>query len=75
MIKTLTVLVRGDAAQELTETFAVNLSRPSNARIADARGIGTILNDEVLVPPPSWEYPEQPYYDTSTGNCPYYPNC
>ena len=45
-VKTITVMVRGDAKWELDETFAVRLSRPSNAVIADAIGIGTILRDE-----------------------------
>jgi hypothetical protein len=45
-IKAITVLVRGDARWEPDETFYVRLSRPSNAAIADAVGIGTILNDE-----------------------------
>ena len=35
-----------DARWELDETFAIRLSRPRNASIADALGIGTILNDE-----------------------------
>jgi hypothetical protein len=45
-VKTITVLVRGDAKWELDETFSVRLSRASNAVIADAVGIGTILKDE-----------------------------
>ena len=44
--KTITVLVSGDAKWELDETFSVRLSRPSNAVIADAVGIGTIVKDE-----------------------------
>jgi hypothetical protein len=49
--KTVTVLVNGDAAVEGDETFSVNLSRARNAVIADAQGVGTILNDDVSPPP------------------------
>ena len=44
--KTITVLVNGDARVEADETFLVNLSQARNAVITDARGIGTILNDD-----------------------------
>ena len=46
-VKTITVLVQGDAKGEPDETFSVRLSRPTNAVIADAIGIGTIFKDEV----------------------------
>ena len=44
--RTVTVLVRGDRKNEANETFAVNLSNPTNATLLDAQGIGTILNDD-----------------------------
>jgi len=44
--KTITVRVIGDRFGEPNETFAVNLSSPTNALIADDQGIGTILDDE-----------------------------
>ena len=44
--KTITVLVNGDRLGEPNETFAVNLSAPTNAPIADGQGVGTILDDE-----------------------------
>ncbi len=44
--KTVTVQARGDLLKELNETFFVNLSAPVNASIADAQGLGTILNDD-----------------------------
>jgi hypothetical protein len=44
--RTLTVAVTGDRLAEPTESFAVNLSAPSNAIIADSQGNGTILDDE-----------------------------
>jgi hypothetical protein len=43
---TITVLVNGDRLAEANETFAVNLSAPTNAIIADGTGVGTILDDE-----------------------------
>ncbi len=43
---TITVNVSGDTAHEPDETFFVNLSNPSNAIIAKAQGIGTIINDD-----------------------------
>jgi Metallo-peptidase family M12B Reprolysin-like/Calx-beta domain len=44
--KALTVNVTGDAGVEANETFAVNLSSPVGATIADSQGLGTILNDD-----------------------------
>jgi hypothetical protein len=44
--KTVTVPVIGDRSAEPNETFVVNLSSPTNATIADAQGIGTIVDDE-----------------------------
>jgi len=67
--KTVTVLVNGDATVEGDETFALKLSRASNAFIADSRGVGTIVNDDVLPPPPPppapppYEPPPDPWYD------------
>ncbi len=40
------VPVVGDTTNEPNETFAVNLSSPANAVIADAQGVGTIRNDD-----------------------------
>jgi uncharacterized repeat protein (TIGR01451 family) len=45
--QTITVVVKGDTASEISETFFVTLSNPSNAAITRAQGIGTILNDDV----------------------------
>ena len=44
--KTITVLIKGDTKPEANETFFLNLSRATNAAIADAQGVGTILNDD-----------------------------
>ena len=46
---TVEIAVRGDRLGEPTETFAVNLSSPTNATIADGQGIGTILDNEPRV--------------------------
>ncbi|MFN2511681.1 MAG: Calx-beta domain-containing protein [Pyrinomonadaceae bacterium] len=46
--KTVTVLVNADTANELDETFQVNLSSAANANITDGQGQGTILNDDDL---------------------------
>jgi hypothetical protein len=43
---TVSVPVLGDTMTEGTEMFAVNLSAPVNATIADAQGIGTIYDNE-----------------------------
>jgi hypothetical protein len=42
------VTICGDTSAEANEIFAVNLSSPSNATIANGQGIGAILNDDVL---------------------------
>ncbi len=44
--KTVTVQVNGDTTVEPDETFFVNLRAPTNATIADAQGMGTIVNDD-----------------------------
>lgn len=44
--KTVAVKVVGDAAVEPNETFLVKLASPSGATLADAQGLGTILNDD-----------------------------
>src|SRR4029078_13007426 len=46
--KTIVVLVNGDTDIEAHEAFTVNLSRALNASIADAQGVGTIYNDDLL---------------------------
>jgi hypothetical protein len=43
---TITVLVIGDRNKEADETFFVNLSDANEANIADAQGVGTILDDD-----------------------------
>jgi Calx-beta domain/FG-GAP-like repeat len=45
-VSLLTVAIRGDRVWEADETFVVNLSAPVNATLADAQGVGTILNDD-----------------------------
>lgn len=45
--KTIRIWVVGDLLNEANETFFINLSHSNNAAIAVARGIGTILNDDM----------------------------
>jgi uncharacterized repeat protein (TIGR01451 family) len=44
---TITVNIKGDTAPEPDETFAVNLTNPTNATIGDGAAIGTIQNDDI----------------------------
>jgi hypothetical protein len=44
------VRVPGDSVYEADEVFYAELSRPENARIADAQGIATIVNDDPVEP-------------------------
>ena len=44
--KPVTVLLNGDTLRESDETYSLDLSAPTNASIADAQGVGTILNDD-----------------------------
>jgi hypothetical protein len=46
--RTISVTVFGDFVIEPNETFAVNLSGPSGATIADGQGTGTIVNDDTV---------------------------
>jgi hypothetical protein len=45
---TIAVTVNADVVAELDEIFDVTLTAPSNATLADATGIGTIVDDELL---------------------------
>jgi ribosomal protein L35AE/L33A len=44
--QTVSVPVIGDTLDEADETFLVNLSSPVNATIADAQGVGTIVDND-----------------------------
>ena len=48
-----TINVSGDTTVEANETFTVTLSGASGALIGTATAIGTIINDDVVPPPPS----------------------
>jgi hypothetical protein len=48
---TLDVTVNGDEDTEDDETFAVELSNPRRASIADGQGTGTILANDAVTPP------------------------
>jgi len=45
--KTVIVKVKGDTKVEDDETFYIDLSSATNAKISKSRGIGTILNDDI----------------------------
>jgi len=45
------VTINGDATNEPDETFGVNLSNATNAKLADDQAVGTIINDDALTPP------------------------
>ncbi|HLA79296.1 MAG TPA: Calx-beta domain-containing protein [Vicinamibacteria bacterium] len=47
--RNLNVRAFGDVTTEPGETFSVNLSAPANATIADAQGIGTILDNDLIL--------------------------
>jgi len=44
--ETISVAAAGDTIDESNETFQVNLSAPSGAALADAQGVGTIIDDD-----------------------------
>ena len=44
--QTISIPIAGDTLDENNETFAVNLSNPSQATIADPRGVATIIDDD-----------------------------
>ena len=44
--QTITVAITNDLVFEGTETFSVNLTAPVNATIADAQGLGTIVDND-----------------------------
>ncbi|MGI8978352.1 MAG: S8 family serine peptidase [Pirellulaceae bacterium] len=48
--RTITVNVSGDTIVESNETFFVNLADAVGAPIADAQGVGTIVNDDFATP-------------------------
>jgi hypothetical protein len=50
--RTVTIGVIGDTVVEPNETFALDLSSPTGATIADPRGIATIVNDDNTTQPP-----------------------
>jgi hypothetical protein len=49
--QTVAVPVHGDVLLEPDQTFFLDLSNPVNGEIADGRGVGTILDDEVCPGP------------------------
>ena len=64
--KTVSVDVNGDTDHEPNETFDVNLTNPSNASIADNKGVGTITNDDPDVTAPNTFITSGPSGDTDS---------
>jgi Calx-beta domain/FG-GAP-like repeat/Bacterial Ig domain/TLD len=46
--QTISVVINGDTVFEPNETFFIFLTSATNAVIADAQGVGTIINDEIV---------------------------
>lgn len=65
MSATVTVQVNGDVLDEADETYAVTLSNPVNATIADGSGVGTIIDDD---PPPSLSINDVAIPEGNNGN-------
>src|SRR4029453_11266535 len=63
--QTLTVQVNGDVLDEADETYAVVLSNPVNATVADGSGTGTIVDDD---PPPSLSINDVAILEGNSGN-------
>jgi large repetitive protein len=49
--RTVAVKINGETLVEPDETFALNLSNPTNVTIGDGEALGTILNDDAAPPP------------------------
>ena len=47
------VAVNGDSVAESDETFFVNLISQTNSTLADAQGLGTIVDDDTVTPTPT----------------------
>jgi hypothetical protein len=47
----ITIQIQSDTRNEADEQFFLNLSTPANATIADAQGVGTIVNDDAAAGP------------------------
>ena len=62
--QTIVVPVTGDSLNETDETFQVNLTSPSQATLAVAQGIGTIVNDD---PQPAISVADISFNEGNTG--------
>lgn len=66
--RTIMVPIKGDLIHELTETFSVNLFNATGAPIADAQGIGTIIDNDV---PPAFAISEVSRAEGNSGTTPF----
>jgi len=65
--RTVAVTVIGDLMDEADETFTLNLTAPVNATIADAQGLGTIVDND---PPPAVSISDCAAVEGDTGSAP-----
>jgi Calx-beta domain/FG-GAP-like repeat len=63
--QTISIPVRGDAVDEIDETFQLVLSNPSNASLIDTIGVGTIVDDDT---PPTVGIGDVSVVEGSNGN-------
>lgn len=66
LTKTFTVPVIGDTTVEPNETFLVNLTTPTNATIFDGQGVGTIIDNDSVIPTFQFSLPS--YTSTEGGS-------
>lgn len=52
--QTISIPINSDTSPEITETFVVNLSTPTNASIADNQGVASIRDDDSACPEPGF---------------------
>jgi disulfide oxidoreductase YuzD len=68
--RTLKLMVKGNTLDETNEFFVVNLSNPKHARLVDAQGVCTILNEGSVRPPPQISISDLTVLEGSTGLTP-----
>jgi hypothetical protein len=66
--RTVSVPINGDTTFEPNETFLVNLTTPTNASIAGAQAVGTIINDDAAPPIPKLTIDDVNIVEGNSGN-------
>lgn len=67
-VKTVSVIIQGDALLEADETLQLTLSSPTNAVLGDSSATGTIVNDEALLALSVGDVSIDPEGDTGSKN-------